>query len=124
MKTIRNFKPTTRLEKRVKKIIKSYLNDNYTEEDFFKDMSHGCSSGFISELIYYSDTTRFFRLYKSDIKELLKEMLDDTGLSIDELFGKNFDADDIFCEEQDNQNLLAWFGFEEVCNRIASKLED
>ena len=110
----------TRLEKNVQAIINSNIDNEYNCESFLKDLfSGGCQSGIIPELIYYADTEKFFKTHKSEIKVLLKNMLDQCGCSIAELFGDKFDADDEFCEERNNRNLLAWFGFEETARILA-----
>ena len=38
-----------------------------------------------------------------------------------ELFGGKWDGEDIFAEETTNQNLLAWFGFEETARNLAGR---
>ena len=75
---------------------------------------YGCVSGMVSNLIYYDDTNKFYDEYREEINELLSETLNMTGLSINELFGKNFDSDDPLILDYSNKNLLAWFGFEET----------
>jgi len=112
--------PENKLYKRVFNIIKRYAKDyDYSYQSLFNDISRGCSSGMISELIYYSDTVKWYKKYKYEIASLLYETLDNTGLSIKELFGKNYDFEDPLFLDKYNQNLLAWFSFEEVSFQIA-----
>ena len=85
---------------------------------------YGCVSGMVSNLIYYDDTNKFYDEYREEINELLSETLNMTGLSINELFGKNFDSDDPLILDYSNKNLLAWFGFEETSNSLYEKLYD
>lgn len=97
--------------------------DNYSdEESFLKGMEdlqrHGCVSGMIHSLIYYDDTNKFYDKYKEEINGLLRNVKQETGLSIEELFGKNFDKDDPLILDCFNKNLLAWFGFEETAYNI------
>lgn len=95
--------------------VKSYIEDL---------MQHGCVSGMVGELIYYSDTLKFYEDYKQEIKSMLKEAMDETGFkSPAELFGDKWDDEDYFAEETQNQNLLAWFGYEETVRKIAYELE-
>lgn len=54
---------------------------------------------------------------------MLKEILSDCGCTPDSLFGDKWDQEDMFAESEQNQNLLAWFGYEEVCNSILNSLE-
>ena len=103
-----------------------YILKNYPSEDeirgFLDDvLSHGCQSGIVGELIYYSDTTRFFKRHQDEINELLKEIIDSTGLSMAELF-RDFDQEDPLVLDYPNQNLLAWFGFEETIRAIEAEV--
>ena len=95
-------------------------------EGYIKDvLQYGCQAGTVSGLIYYSDTTAFFERHKKEIKRLLTELMSDTGAkSPSELFGNKWDAEDYFCEDVYNQNLLAWFGYEETLRKVASEFED
>ena len=94
--------------------IKNYVNDV---------ISSGGQSGIISELIYYTDTKAWFKKYNSDISILLKEFISDMGVnSPAELFGNKWDRSDMFATDTQNQNLLAWFSYEETCNDIAQRL--
>jgi len=89
---------------------------------FIDDLMYGgCQSGMVGSLIYYTDTVKFYKKYKAEIKELLKDAMNDSGLSIPELFGDKWDNSDPFCEEDGNQNLLAWFGFEETARHLADR---
>ncbi len=85
-------------------------------------MQGGCQSGIVGELIYTKDTVAFYKKYKDEIKALVVEMMDDMGAkSPAELFGKDWDEEDPFVDGVDNQNLLAWFGFEETARRLADR---
>jgi len=81
-------------------------------------MEHGCQSGMVSGLIYYYDTCKFYQDHKEEINALLYETLESTGLSVSQLFGEKWENDDPLALEQFNQNLLAWFGFEETVRQI------
>jgi hypothetical protein len=108
------------------KVIESLLDREEDEiESYIEDlMNHGCVSGMVGELIYYNDTVKFYQEFKAEIKAMLKETLDETGLkSPKELFGDKWDEEDFFAEEDFNQNLLAWFGYEETVRQIAYQLE-
>ena len=92
--------------------------------DFIKDvLSDGCISGTVSELVYYSDTIAFYQKHKKDIQRLVAEMMREYGTdSMRGLFDNNFDTKDPFCEGVENQNLLAWFGFEEALKTLADRI--
>ena len=116
-------------------ITEEVLNDILTEfdedgceaaEGYIMDvLQYGCRAGFVSRLIYYSDTTAFFGRHKAEIIGLLKERMHETGAkSPAKLFGDRWDDDDYFCEDVYNQNLLAWFGYEEALRKVASVFEE
>jgi len=117
-------KANTKLEREVKQWVNSLAGEyDSGPEGVLKDLFHGgCASGMVSELIYYKDTIPFYKNHKAEIQALLKDMMDDTGLhSPRELFGDKWDDDDMFAEDTMNQNLLAWFGFEEAARKLASR---
>ena len=95
-------------------------------EGYIKDvLQYGCQAGTVSGLIYYTDTTAFFEKHKEEIKRLLTELMHEIGTkSPAELFGDKWDDEDFFCEDIYNQNLLAWFGYEETLRKVASVFEE
>jgi len=117
---IQNYIAKTKLEREVKEIILNHIEEDYVE-NFFEDLlNNGCISGMIGELIYYKDTLAFFERHKEDITELLYELLDSCGFTCpNQLFGDSWDKEDPLALETTNQNLLAWFAFEEVARNIA-----
>lgn len=87
-----------------------------------EDVQHGCVTGIVSSMIYYSDTTAFFKKYKKEIVSLINEMIQDGVLNnLSDL--RDWDNDDPFCEDIYNQNLLAWLAYEEVNNNLYWYLE-
>jgi len=112
--------------KLILRVIDSLLDREENEiEGYIEDlMQHGCQSGMVGELIYYHDTVKFYEEFKTEIKVMLKEMMDETGFkSPQELFGDKWDNEDYFAEDTLNQNLLAWFAYEETVKQIAYQLE-
>lgn len=112
-------------DKLTKKVVNVIL-DHGTVEDmksFIRDVQYGgCQAGTVGELVYYTDTLAFYKKYRKEITSLLREMMSDTGSkSPAGLFGKNWDDEDPLAQDTHNQNLLAWFGFEETLNRVASQ---
>lgn len=110
-------------------VLDYYIDRKYSNPDELirelEDLQrYGCVSGMITDLIYYDDTNKFYDNYKDDINELLSDLLDGSGLSIQEFFGKNFDNDDPLILNFSNKNLLAWFGFEESSYRIYEKIKE
>jgi hypothetical protein len=111
--------PETKLERHVAKWLKSQGQD-YEDgaQGAYDDlMFGGCQSGIVGHLIYYTDTLKFYRAHKAEINALLAEMIDSTGSQPAELF-ENWDKEDPLALDTYNQNLLAWFGFEEAARRL------
>lgn len=100
-------------------------NDYDEKRHIFTDvLDYGCQSGVVGELIYYCDTVRFYKQYKGEINELLYQSMQETGLySPSELFGDKWDKVDPLANDDFNQNLLAWFGFEETLRKIGYNFE-
>lgn len=115
----------SKLKKAVITDLLSYSNDNDDIQSHMEDiLQYGCQSGAVGMLIYYSDTQAFFKKYKKDIMDLLKETLQMTGFkSPQELFGDKFDSDDYFMEETQNQNLMSWFAYEETVRQLFDEME-
>ena len=75
-------------------------------------------------LIYYNQTTAYYNEHREEINQLLYELMECTGIySPTELFGNKWDKEDLLAIEDYNQNLLAWFGFEETMRNIGQKFE-
>ena len=100
-------------------------NDYGEKRHIFTDvLDYGCQSGVVGELIYYCDTVRFYKQYKGEIDALLYQSMQDTGLySPSDLFGDKWDKKDPLANDDFNQNLLAWFGFEETLRKIGYNFE-
>ena len=109
-------------------VITDLLSQSKDDEDIIvygKDtLNHGCNSGNVGMLIYYTDTCKFYKKHKSDIMTLVKQSLRDFGYrSMAEMFGTNWDEEDILIEDISNQNLLAWFAYEETLRNIFNELD-
>ena len=77
---------------------------------FFSDLlRHGCVSGWISSLIYYSDTYAFYDKHYSEIEDLRLEYEGNMGEPIR--------------INSDLKNFMAWFAFEETAYQLANELE-
>ena len=128
--TLTNIKETKRntdspLVRRVCNYVISRWGDYDDKKDVFTDvLNYGCQSGIVGELIYYSDTVRFYKQYKDEINSLLYDAMNGTGIySPSELFGNKWDKEDPLAQDTYNQNLLAWFGFEETLRNIGCNFE-
>lgn len=113
------------LKKRVCNYVINEWSDYSDKKNIFTDvLYHGCQSGIVGELIYYTDTMRFYKQYRQEINALLYDAMNETGLySLSELFGDKWDKEDPLAQYDYNQNLLAWFGFEETLRNIGYNFE-
>ena len=113
------------LTKHVCNYVIGHWGDYNDKKYIFTDVLHnGCCSGVVSELIYYYDTVRFYKQYRQEINEMLYNIMNETGLyAPSELFGDKWDKEDPLAQYDYNQNLLAWFGFEETLRNIAYNFE-
>lgn len=122
-KRIATDKCETALDRAVARVINRHAAD-YDDgaEGYINDvMRGGCQSGIVGDLIYYTDTLKFYKRHREDISGLVKEMQESTGESISNLL-RDFDKNDPLCLETSNQNLLAWFGFEETARILADRM--
>jgi hypothetical protein len=112
------------LVKKVASVLKSHLEGYDSLHSLLNDvLRHGLQSGMISELVYYSDTIKWFKRYQKEISSMLRDSLSETGYSSPaQLFGKNWEQDDPFANDTHNQNLLAWYSFEETARNIGYSL--
>ena len=88
-------------------------------EGVMKDLNYGgCQSGLVGMLVYYSNTVKFYNEHQREIDQMLGELCSETGCTPAELFGDKWDEEDPLARDTLNQNLLAWFGFEETARRL------
>lgn len=117
-------------ESDLEKEVLQYIIDEWGDYDDKKAivldvLDHGCESGVVSSLIYYDDTTRFYSAHKGEINELLYNVMQNCGIhDLKEFFGRRYDEEDPLCLYATNQNLLAWFGFEEALRNVGNKFEE
>jgi len=114
-------KPQTKLERHVAKWLRAQAKDcGDTIQGVYHDlMEGGCRSGMVSHLIYYDHTIKFYRSYRVEINQLLTSAMCDFGsCSPVDIFGDKWDTDDPLACATTNQNLLAWFGFEETARLL------
>jgi hypothetical protein len=116
-----NFEPT--LREHVAQWIKDTAEDSYDGDTqaVIDDLFHGgCQSGMVGHLIYYVDTLAFYEHYRQEIDSMVQQLVEETGSQPHELFAHiGWDTEDPFARETTNQNILAWFGFEEMARQVA-----
>jgi len=75
--------------------------DHVQPETYLSDiLNHGCACGCVPELIYYSDTHRFYDRFYDEIEEIRENWESETG--------------EIISIKGDLKNFFAWFAFEQV----------
>lgn len=120
-------KPQTKLERHVARWLRSEARDrDGSVSSVYRDLqSGGCASGMVGHLIWYTDTVRFYRAHSREIDSMLSELCDDCGETPARLFARSgWDDTDPLARDATNQNLLAWFGFEEVARRLVESAQD
>lgn len=96
------------LKNNVMEILIDMQYEGYELEEVIKDvLNHGCASGIVGALTYYSQTRKFFIDNMDEIFDLYNEYIQEFG-------GIGFDLD---------FNSLSWFAFEEVTRIIADEME-
>ena len=69
------------LTRRVCNYVISRWGDYDNKKNIFTDvLNYGCQSGIVGELIYYSDTVRFYKQYKEEINGLLYDAMNGPGI--------------------------------------------
>lgn len=87
-----------------------------------RDVGLGLSSGIVGSMIYYSDTVKFFNLYRKEIEELWQEFSFETGMKLADL--RDFDESDPFARGTNNKNLLAWWAYEEIAVMLENAIDE
>ena len=94
------------LKRESAEIIMDMLDENRTNKEILDTVDdivrHGCASGMVLALIYYSDTEPFFDRPADEIFDIYNNGIYDFEL---------------------NKNSLAWFGFETMAYEIYDELE-
>ncbi|MGN5650969.1 DUF7222 domain-containing protein [Bacillus sp. Brlt_9] len=90
------------LQLAVKEIIENNGGIEFAEEV----LQYGCQSGIVTELIYYTDTQKWFDTYYDEIMELKEHFEDMTGQNLN--------------PQGDLKNWYAWFSFEETVLQLYS----
>ena len=97
----------------IKERIKEDSNGNLN--DYLNDViNYGCASGVVSGLVYYNNTTSFYREYESEIWGALYNDSSNHGISLLDFIGGLRGVKDV-CNELQFMNLLAWYYYERTC---------
>lgn len=84
-------------------------------------LTHGCVSGMVGSLIYYTDTTAFFDKYVDEIYDLIEDYGPDEFL---EMISANVSATEILVNADTAKNWITWRAYEEVVYQFQNRLEE
>jgi hypothetical protein len=87
----------------LRKAVKEIIEENGGREYAMDVLQHGCVSGVVSELIYYTDTHKWFDTHYEDIMELREEW-ENMGVEVK--------------PDGDLKNWFAWWSFEVVTSEM------
>ena len=120
-KALNELKRSEEFNSRVeRKVINSLLSTGLNAEelkDHIKDiLQYGCINGTVNDMIYYTDTVKFFNCYRKEILSMLQDP--DKSDKIVNYFDDTYwlDHKRYSIEEK---NHLAWFIYEDITCRIA-----
>ena len=82
-------------------------------------LEHGCVSGTVSSLIYYSDTVATFDKYADDIYDLIESFDPDTFL---DMLKAHVNTTEIILNCDSSKNWIVWLAYEDVVSSLADKL--
>ena len=99
------------LKNEVRAILESMVDEDTSLEKVIENvLTYGCVSGYVTELIYYSQTEPFFDRHKDAINALAHELSN-------EIYGNSFELYKNL-QYECSKNTMAWFGFEEIASEI------
>ena len=76
-------------------------------------VNHGCVSGCVGPMIYYSDTIRFYNRHETAIWALARELSESIGESVVGKIAADCDND-----VTGFKNAMSWFAVEEICRML------
>ena len=110
LSNIKNLKSrtTNKLEKDVCNYIIEEWHDYEDKKDIFTDvLKYGCQTGIVSKLIYYIDTVRYYKKFKTEINDLLYNLMQDCGFySCQQLFRDKWNEEDPLANEDINHETI------------------
>jgi len=99
-------------ENTIAKVVAEEALDRDREEVkiWFEDLLyHGCASGMVSSMIYYTDTHAFFDKYYDEIMQIKEDYEEEIGQPMN--------------IPTTLKNYLAWFAYEEVARTLYAHFE-
>lgn len=101
---------------------RKWLESEYDLETLKEVSEHGCASGCISGLIYYSETTAIYSRFRDDIWEILQETAEMMGYD-DVIQLVSADKKKEFITPSYFENHLVWFATEIVAGDLMRQSE-
>lgn len=101
--------------------ISGYILQNFEKEDIRTLAKHGASGG-VSGLIYYSETSKLYDMFKEDIWSLIEDDIfgtDTTPLQ----YIANLNGGENVTDDSALKNLLVWYAFE-ICASLTLDIEE
>ena len=106
------------------KNIEHWLRSTQEKQTIREIMNHGCITGVVSELIYYSDTVKFYDAFEDEIWNRLDAAATNMGSSdIISFMGIYLDTKHIGSLTQ-FKNALAWWAVEDAANDMEIEVEN
>lgn len=101
------------IEKEIDNDLEKYVIDDILSKDnpeeYIKGvLNHGCVSGMVSSLIYYTSTKAFYIKFMEEIEELYQDTTEEIGEPL--------------VISYPMYNWFAWFGYEQTLYKLADKL--
>lgn len=84
-------------------------------------LEHGCVSGTVGSMVYYSDTVAFFDKYADDIYDLIDSW--DPEFFLDSL-KNHVSTTEIILNCDSAKNQIAWMSYEEIAYELSNALEE
>lgn len=85
-----------------------------------KVLADGCSSNVVEHLVTPEQTAKFYRKYRLEISMLITDAIR-AGLISNAAELEGWDASDPLAQKAENQNVLAWFGFEMGAKNLSDR---
>lgn len=99
-----------------------FMADTYEPEELQEIAQHGCESGCVSGMIYYSETAVLFDKYRDDLFDIIYNYGDETGL-----YELNDLPDYVRCNSGSFQtfaNAVVWFCAEVVAHELTASEDE
>ena len=117
------------IEENFKKTIKEWVLETQSPDDIKNIVEHGCVNGACSELIYYSDTIKFYDNFSDQIWNMLEEYSKDFGAKkildyLSSYINYKYDSSVNINNDTTFKNSLAWWSVEKTCQKIFYDKED